>query len=84
MKIDALVDARGNFVRFVSLPGRAHDLLRVNPPIQGVNFAMSFGDKAFAADWLRSQINHRGTVAVVPPKSNRKQKIECDFHAYRW
>jgi hypothetical protein len=21
---------------------------------------------------------------VIPPKSNRKHNIDCDFHAYRW
>lgn len=45
---------------------------------------MFLGDKAFDADWLRSEIDDRGAIAVIPPKSNRKQRIDCDFHAYRW
>jgi transposase len=78
------VDALGNLVRFVLLPGQTHDLVGVKPLIQGVEFGMFLGDKAFDADWLRSELDDRGAVAVIPPKSNRKQTIDCDFHAYRW
>jgi transposase len=56
----------------------------VKPLIQDVKFEMFLGDKAFDADWLRSEIDDRGAIAVIPPKSNRKRKVECDFHAYRW
>jgi transposase len=56
----------------------------VKPLIQDVEFGMFLGDKAFDADWLRAELNERGAVAVIPPKSNRKQKIDCDFHVYRW
>ena len=80
----ALVNALGNLARFVLLPGQSHDLVGVKPLIQDVEFDMFLGDKAFDADWLRTELNERGAAAVIPPKSNRKQKIECDFHAYRW
>jgi len=83
-KIVALVDALGNLVRFVLLPGQSHDLVGVKPLIQDVEFDMFLADKAFDADWLRTELNERGAVAVIPPKSNRKKKIDCDFHAYRW
>ncbi|MDE1172837.1 MAG: IS5 family transposase [Parvibaculaceae bacterium] len=83
-KIVALVDALGNLARFILLPGQTHDLIGVKPLIQDVEFDMFLGDKAFDADWLRAELNERGAVVVIPPKSNRKQKIDCDFHAYRW
>lgn len=83
-KIVALVDALGNLVRFVLLPGQAHDLVGVKPLIQGVEFDMFLGDKAFDADWLRAELDDRGAIAVIPPKSNRTQRIDCDFHTYRW
>ncbi len=44
---------------------------------------MFLADKAFDADWLRAELD-RGAIAVIPPKSNRKETIPCDFHAYRW
>lgn len=83
-KIVALIDALGNLVRFVLLPGQSHDLLGVKSLIEGVEFDMFLGDKAFDADWLRSELDETGSVAVSPPKSNRKQQIDCDFHAYHW
>lgn len=45
---------------------------------------MFLGDKAFDTDWLRSALNDSGVLAVIPPKSNRERKIDCDFNAYRW
>jgi hypothetical protein len=29
---------------------------------------MFLGDKAFDADWLRSELDDRGAVAVIPPE----------------
>lgn len=33
---------------------------------------------------LRVKLGARGAVAVIPPKSNRTQEIDCNFLAYRW
>ena len=71
-------------VRFVLLPGQRHDIVGVKPLIDNVDFDMFLADKAFDADWLRTELNDRGTIAVIPPKSNRKETIACDFHTYRW
>lgn len=83
-KIVALVDALGNLVRFVLLPGQRHDTVRVAPLIEGVSFEALLGDKAFDADWLRADLDDRGAVAVIPPKSNRKVIIDYDKGMYRW
>jgi len=47
----ALVDALGNLVRFVLLPGQSHDLKGVRPLIDGLDFDALLADKAFDADW---------------------------------
>ena len=83
-KIVALVDALGNLARFVLLPGQRHDSVGVEPLIKDIDFEALLADKAFDIDWLRAELNERGTVAVIPPKANRKQPIACDFHMYRW
>src|SRR3954464_10448692 len=70
-KIVALVDALGNLVRFVLLPGQHHESVGVRPLIEGVAFGALLGDKAFDADWLRADLDDRGAVAVIPPKANR-------------
>lgn len=72
-KIVALIDALENFVRFDLLAGQTLYLVGVKPLIKGVDFAMFLGDKAFDADWLRVELDGRGAIAVIPPKSNRKR-----------
>jgi transposase len=83
-KIVALVDALGNLVRFVLLPGQRHDTVGVPPLIEGVAFGALLGDKAFDVDWLRAELDDRGAAAVIPPKANRKAQIRFDRAIYRW
>ncbi len=80
----ALVDALGNLVRFLLLPGQRHDSLGVAPLIADIDFAALLADKAFDIDWLRAEWDKRGAQAVIPPKAHRRQPIACDFHMYRW
>jgi transposase len=80
----ALVDALGNLVRFVLLPGQRHDSVGVAPLIADIAFAALLADKAFDLNWLRAELEERGALAVIPPKANRVQPISCDFHMYRW
>ncbi len=74
----ALVDALGNLVRFLLLPGQAHDMKGVAPLIRGVSFDALLADKAFDADWLLQDLNQRGATAVIPPKANRKIQRDYD------
>jgi len=83
-KIVALVDALGNLVRFVLLPGQRHDIVGVPPLIEDVSFDALLGDKAFDADWLRADLDDRGAAAVIPPRANRKVIIDYDKEMYRW
>jgi transposase len=83
-KIVALVDALGNLVRFVLLPGQRHDTIGVAPLIEGAAFGALLGDRAFDADWLRAELDARGAAAVIPPKSNRQTTIDYDKDIYRW
>ncbi len=80
----ALVDALGNLVRFLLLPGQAHDMKGVAPLIRGVPFGALLADKAFDANWLLEELDARGATAVIPPKSNRKHQRNHDVDAYKW
>ena len=80
----ALVDALGNLVRFVLLPGQRHDSIGVAPLISGIDFGALLGDKAFDVDWLRAELDARGAIAVIPSKTSRKTLIPCDRAMYRW
>jgi transposase len=80
----ALVDAIGNLVRFVLMPGQRNDIMGVRPLIDGVSFDALLADKAFDADWLRLELNARGALSVIPPRKNRKQSIQIDTEMYKW
>lgn len=80
----ALVDALGNLSRFVLLPGQRHDSVGVAPLISDLEFGALLADKAFDSDWLRTELDRRGVMAVIPPKANRKQPLPCDFEMYKW
>ena len=83
-KIVALVDALGNLVKFLLLPGQAHDMKGVAPLIEGVSFDALLADKAFDTDWLLQDVDARGATAVIPPKANRKIQREYDEKIYKW
>ena len=83
-KILALVDALGNLARFILMPGQRHDSVGVEPLICDVAFGALLADKAFDNNWLRAELNHRGAIAVIPPKAGRKDPIDCDFEMYKW
>ena len=80
----ALVDALGNLVRFLLLPGQAHDMKGAAPLIKGVSFEALLADKAFDADWLLKDLDQRGATAVIPPKANRKIRRDYDVEVYKW
>ena len=83
-KIVALVDALGNLVRFVLLPGQRHDSAGVAPLLTDLDFSALLADKAFDSDAIRADLDERGAVAVIPPKANRVTSIPCDFEMYKW
>ena len=78
------MDALGNLVRFLLLPGPAHDMKGVGPLIKGVSFDALLADKAFDADWLLQGLDERGATAVIPPKTNRKIQRNYDAEVYKW
>ncbi len=78
------MDALGNLVRFLLLPGQAHDMKGVAPLIKGVSFDALRADKAFDADWLLQDLDERGATAVIPPKTNRKIQRNYDAEVYKW
>ena len=63
----ALVEALGNLVRVLLLPGQAHDRKGVAPLVKGVSFDALLADKAFDAEWLLQDLDQRGATAVILP-----------------
>ncbi len=84
LTIVTLVDALGNLVRFVLLPGQRHDSAGVAPLLTDLDFSALLADKAFDSDAIRADLDERGAVAVILPKANRVTSIPCDFEMYKW
>lgn len=80
----ALVDALGNLARFILLPGQRHDSVGVEPLLDGISIDALIGDKAFDSDWLRAELNERGTLAGIPPNGSRAGLIRYDKEMYKW
>ena len=40
-------------------------------------------DKGYDSDDVRAALLMKGIVPVIPPKSNRRDPIACDFQAYK-
>jgi transposase len=80
----ALVDALGNLVRFILLPGQRHDSVGVAPLITDIEFAALIADKAFDNNALRTELIERSALAVIPSKGDRKVSIPHDVEMYKW
>jgi transposase len=80
----ALVDALGNLVRFVLLPGQRHDSVGIEPLITSLDFEALIADKAFDNNALRAELNERGALAVIPSKGDRKAPVPHDAEMYKW
>jgi hypothetical protein len=80
----ALVDALGNLIRFVLLPGQRHDSIGVEPLIADLDFEALIGDKAFDNNWPRANLKERGATAVIPSMASRAGRIPHDAEMYKW
>lgn len=83
-KIHAVVDGLGNPLRFLLTGGHIHDSQAAQPllaqlELAGVNV---IADKAYGAKHLRDYIDAMQGSYTIPPKSNTKEKCDCDYHVY--
>ena len=72
-------------MRFVILPGQAHDhLTGVAEPLEDLRFGTLIGDKAYNAEWLLEEVEGNGATAVIPSKRNRTQPLDNECEMYKW
>ncbi len=84
-KIHARSDGQGRPLGFVLTGGEASDYkaaaalieLPVSKP------RMMLADKGYDGDEVRTALLMKGILPVIPPKSNRRETIACDFKAYK-
>ena len=83
-KIAALVDALGNLVRFVLLPGQRHDIKSVDDLLAEVSCEAFIGDKAFDSHKLRKRLAEAGVEAVIPLRKGTLGHDDHDAEKYKW
>src|SRR5947208_3299695 len=83
-KIHALADAKGRLLSLLLSGGEAHDCPPAQRLIRRTKAAKKLlGDKAYDSAELRQWLAGRGTKAVVPNRSNRKQPFSFDKKSYK-
>ncbi len=85
-KTHARADGQGRVgVGFVLTGGEVSDYKAVDElfalPVKTPK--MMLADKGYDGDEVRTTLLMIGVLPVIPPKSNRKQQIACDFAAYK-
>ncbi len=83
-KIHAIADAKGRLLSILLTGGQTHDCPPAQRLIRRTKRAKKLlGDKAYDSEELRLWLNERGTKAVVPNRSNRKQPFSFDKKSYK-
>jgi len=83
-KIHAIADAKGRLLCILLTAGQAHDCPPAKRLIRRARPARKLlGDRAYDSADLRQWLDRRGTKAVVPNKSNRKQPFSFDRKSYK-
>ena len=79
-----MVDALGDLVRFILLPGHRHDTIGVEPLIRDVEFSALIADKAFDVNWIIEEVDRRGAKVVVSQHPRRTAPLDIDAEMYKW
>jgi transposase len=83
-KIHAVVDGKGLPCVLLLTGAQIADISVAEPLVAALPASRSLlADKGYDADRLRAWLAERGTAAVIPSKSNRKQPLALDSAAYR-
>lgn len=82
-KIHCVVDGLGNPVDFILTGGEIHDSQCADALLEGKNADFVIADKAYDSDKILHPIAQMEAIAVIPPKSNRKEQRDFDKHYYK-
>jgi transposase len=78
-KVNGICDAHGLPINFTLTGGQAAECKQAIPLLKNVSAEAVLADKAYDTNEFRNGLKIRGIKAVIPPKSNRKDEIHCDF-----
>ena len=82
-KINAVVDALGNPLRFILTGGQVHDSKQSEALIEGFDFDKLLADKGYDSDRFRATVAAAGAEAVIPSIGARTKPIPYDKDTYK-
>lgn len=82
-KVHIAVDALGNPVRVILTGGQVADVTQGAALVAGIKAEHVIADKGYDSNELVGEIEASGAKAVIPPRSNRKEKRKYDKHLYK-
>lgn len=82
-KVHAVTDALGYPVEFALTAGQAADITQAAGLLPDEAVAAVIADKAYDADHFVTLLNKRDIKVVIPPRANRSEPRDCDFHQYK-
>jgi transposase len=82
-KIHCIVDGLGNPIEFILTGGEVHDNTCAEALLEDKKAAYVIADKAYDSDKTLDKITQMEAIAVIPPKSNRKEQRDFDKHYYK-
>ena len=77
-----IVDALGNPLAISLTAGQVHDITQGAALVAQVEPEALLADKGYDSDSFIESLKLRQIKPVIPPKSNRKVKRDCDFALY--
>jgi len=77
-----IVDALGNPLAISLTGGQVHDITQGAALLAQVEPEALLADKGYDSDSFVESLKLREIKPVIPPKSNRKVKRDCDFALY--
>ena len=77
-----IVDAFGNPLALSLTGGQVHDITQADALLALVEPEAMLADKGYDADHFVASLTARAIKVVIPPKSNRTVKRDCDFALY--
>ena len=77
-----IVDGLGNPLRLTLTGGQVHDITQAEALLASIEPGALLADKGYDADHFANSLTVRAIKVVIPPKSNRKVKRDCDFALY--
>lgn len=78
-----ICDALGYPLKFLVTGGQVHDVTQAKSLLDGFQSDYVLGDKGYDADDLVATITGKGSIAVIPSRSNRKEIRGYDVEIYK-